>query len=91
MMLGAYLTWYLADGVGIAYPLAVPLAVLCIAALGLAADQLLFRFTRGNLINGLIVSIGLISVIVAGVLMVWTTTPHRTCTTCCPASFASAA
>jgi branched-chain amino acid transport system permease protein len=77
MMLGAYITWYLTDGVGIAYPLAVPLAVLCIAVLGLVVDQLLFRFTRGNLINGLIVSIGLISVIVAVVLMVWTTTPQN--------------
>jgi branched-chain amino acid transport system permease protein len=77
MMLGAYITWYLTDGIGIPYPLAVPLAVLCIAILGLAVDQLLFRFTRNNLINGLIVSIGLISVIVAIVLMIWTTTPQN--------------
>ena len=77
MMLGAYVTWYLTDGVGIAYPLAVPLAVAVIAALGLVVDQVLFRFTRNNLINGLIVSIGLISVIVAFVLMVWTTTPQN--------------
>jgi branched-chain amino acid transport system permease protein len=77
MMLGAYVTWYLTDVVGIAYPLAVPLAVACIALTGLAVDQALFRFTRNNLINGLIVSIGLISVIVAIVLMVWTTTPQN--------------
>ena len=77
MMLGAYITWYLTDGVGIPYPLAVPLAVLAIAAIGLVVDQVLFRFTRNNLINGLIVSIGLISVIVALVLMTWTTTPQN--------------
>lgn len=77
MMLGAYVTWYLTDELGIPYPLAVPLAVACIAVLGLLVDQLLFRFTRNNLINGLIVSIGLISVIVAGVLMLWTTTPQN--------------
>lgn len=77
MMLGAYVTWYLTDGVGIPYPLAVPLAVAVIALLGLLVDQVLFRFTRNNLINGLIVSIGLISVIVAGVLMIWTTTPQN--------------
>ena len=77
MMLGAYFTWYLTDGVGIPYPLAVPLAVIGIAVLGLVADQVLFRFTRNNLINGLIVSIGLISVIVAIVLMIWTTTPQN--------------
>jgi branched-chain amino acid transport system permease protein len=77
MMLGAYVTWYLTDGVGIPYPVAVPLGVLCIALLGLLADQVLFRFTRNNLINGLIVSIGLISVLVAVVLMIWTTTPQN--------------
>ena len=77
MMLGAYITWYLTDGVGIPYPVAVPLAVFAIAVLGLAVDQTLFRFTRNNLINGLIVSIGLISVIVAIVLMLWTTTPQN--------------
>ena len=76
MMLGAYITWYLTDGIGIPYPLAVPLAVACIAVLGLVVDQALFRFTRNNLINGLIVSIGLISVVVAVVLMIWTTTPQ---------------
>jgi branched-chain amino acid transport system permease protein len=77
MMLGAYVTWYLTDDIGIAYPLAVPLAVACIALIGLGVDQALFRFTRNNLINGLIVSIGLISVIVAIVLMIWTTTPQN--------------
>ena len=39
------------------------------------ADQMLFRFTRNNLVNGLLVSIGLIAVIEAGALMLWTTTP----------------
>lgn len=77
MMLGAYFTWYFTDQLGIPYPLAVLFATLCIALVGLVADQVLFRFTRNNLINGLIVSIGLISVIVAIVLMVWTTTPQN--------------
>lgn len=75
MMLGAYMTWFLTEEMGIAYPLAVPLAVLFTAAGGLAADQSLFRFTRNNLINGLLVSIGLISVMEAIVLLVWTSTP----------------
>ena len=77
MMLGAYFTWYLTDGVGLPYPAAVPLAVAAIALLGLVVDQALFRFTRNNLINGLIVSIGLISVIVAFVLIMWSTTPQN--------------
>jgi len=77
MAIGAYTGWYLTDVVGIAYPVAVPLAVLVAALFGLLADQTLFRFTRNNLINGLIVSIGLISVIQSVLLMVWTTTPKN--------------
>jgi branched-chain amino acid transport system permease protein len=77
MAIGAYLGWYLTDEIGIAYPLAVPIAVAGTALFGLAADQLLFRFTRNNLINGLIVSIGLISVIQSALLMLWTTTPKN--------------
>lgn len=77
MMVGAYLAWYFTDGLGMAYPVAIVLATLAVAVLGLITDQVLFRFTRNNLINGLIVSIGLISVIVAVVLMIWTITPQN--------------
>lgn len=77
MAIGAYLGWYLTDEIGIGYPLAVPLAVLGTAVFGLLADQTLFRFTRNNLINGLIVSIGLISVIQSVLLLLWTTTPKN--------------
>ncbi|HEV2548022.1 MAG TPA: branched-chain amino acid ABC transporter permease [Stellaceae bacterium] len=77
MAIGAYAGWYFTDVLGIAYPLAVPLAVLVAALFGLLSDQALFRFTRNNLINGLIVSIGLISVIQSVLLMVWTTTPKN--------------
>lgn len=76
MMLGAYVAWYLTNVAGIAYPLAVLAAVGAVAVIGLVSDLLLFRFTRNNLINGLIVSLGLISVFVALVLMLWTTTPQ---------------
>ena len=77
MAIGAYLGWYLTDEIGIAYPLAVPIAVAGTALFGLVADQTLFRFTRNNLINGLIVSIGLISVIQERAAMLWTTTPKN--------------
>jgi len=77
MAIGAYLCWYFTDEVGISYPLSVLLAVLGTALFGLVADQSLFRFTRNNLINGLIVSIGLISVIQSVLLMLWTTTPKN--------------
>src|SRR5262249_45872949 len=74
MMIGAYVTWYLFDVVGISYPLAILPAVAAAAACGFVADQLLFRFTRNNLINGLLVSIGLISLVEAVPRVLWTTT-----------------
>ncbi|GAC1333976.1 MAG: branched-chain amino acid ABC transporter permease [Beijerinckiaceae bacterium] len=75
MMLGAYFTWYGYELTGLPYPIAVAGAVLLVAVLGLVADRGLFRFTRNNLVNGLLVSIGLISIIEASVLLTWTSTP----------------
>lgn len=75
MAIGAYVGWFVTDHIGIAYPLAIVVAVAAAALAGLVADQVLFRFTRNNLINGLIVSIGLIAVIQSGLLLLWTTTP----------------
>jgi len=75
MMIGAYLAWYLVDVVGLPYPLALLPAVAVAAGCGFAADQLLFRFTRNNLVNGLLVSIGLISLMEAAALLLWTATP----------------
>jgi branched-chain amino acid transport system permease protein len=75
MMLGAYFTWYGYEQTGLPYPLAVVVAVLLVGALGFAVDRGLFRFTRNNLVNGLLVSIGLISIIEASVLLTWTSTP----------------
>jgi branched-chain amino acid transport system permease protein len=75
MMIGAYLAWYLVDVVKLPFPIAVLPAVAVAAACGFAADRVLFRYTRNNLVNGLLVSIGLISVVEAGALLLWTTTP----------------
>ncbi|MCL4745030.1 MAG: branched-chain amino acid ABC transporter permease [Burkholderiaceae bacterium] len=77
MMVGAYVTWFLSESFGLAFPIAAALATVTVAVIGLVADVLLFRHTRNNLINGLIVSIGLISVLVATVLLIWTTTPQN--------------
>lgn len=77
MMIGAYFTWYLVDVVGLSFPLAFLPAVAGAAACGFLADRLLFRFTRNNLVNGLLVSIGLISVIEAGALLLWSATPKE--------------
>lgn len=77
MMVGAYLTWFARDVAGLPYPLAAASAVLVVGALGVAVDQGLFRFTRNHLVNGLLVSIGLISVFEAAALMLWTSTPKE--------------
>src|SRR3954451_21651898 len=75
MMIGAYLAWYLVDVAKVPFPVAVLPAAIGAALCGFGADRLLFRFTRNNLVNGLLVSIGLISVVEAGALLLWTTTP----------------
>src|SRR2546421_866258 len=77
MMLGAYTAWYFADAMGLPYPLAVLGAVGVTALAGLIADQALFRFTRSNLVNGLLVSLGLIAVLEATALLVFTSTPKE--------------
>jgi branched-chain amino acid transport system permease protein len=74
-MIGAYLAWYLVDVAKLPFPVAVLPAVVGAAACGFVADRLLFRYTRNNLVNGLLVSIGLISMVEAGALLLWTTTP----------------
>ena len=77
MMLGSYMAWYFTDGVGMPYPVAVVCAVAVTALAGLVADQALFRFTRNNLVNGLLVSIGLIAVMEGAALLLWTSTPKN--------------
>ena len=77
MMLGAYAAWFFADTAGLPYPIAVLCAVLVTALAGLIADQALFRFTRNNLVNGLLVSIGMIAVMEASALLIWTSTPKE--------------
>ncbi|MFH0297593.1 branched-chain amino acid ABC transporter permease [Bradyrhizobium sp. 31Argb] len=75
MMLGAYTTWYFYDVLGWPYALAVLGAVGAVSVVGYVSDRALFQFTRGNLVNGLLVSIGMISVFEALVLAAFTTTP----------------
>ncbi len=77
MMLGVYAAWYLTDTLHAPYPLAVAGAVALVAAAGWIADQLLFRFTRNDLVNGLLVSIGLIAALEGTALLAWTSTPKE--------------
>jgi len=77
MMIGAYATWRLTDVSRLPFPVSVAGAVVITAFAGWLADQALFRFTRNNLVNGLLVSIGLVSIIESAVLFLYTTTPKN--------------
>lgn len=75
MMIGAYVTWHLTDVARLPYPVSCVLAVAVTAGAGFLADRTMFRFTRNSLVNGLLVSIGLVSVIESAALLVFTATP----------------
>src|SRR5213592_5263736 len=75
MMIGAYATYALAERGGLPYPAAVVPACLAVAAAGYLSNKAFFRFTRNNLVNGLLVSIGLISIFESAALLLWTATP----------------
>src|SRR5467141_641304 len=74
MMIGAYVTYTLAER-GVPYPVAVVPACLIAAAAGYLSNKAFFRFTRNNLVNGLLVSVGLISIFESVAMLVWTATP----------------
>ena len=77
MVLGAYFTWYSHEVLEIAFLPAALLAVIGVSALGYLVDICLFRFTRNHLVNGLLISIGLISIVEASVLLTWSATPKN--------------
>src|SRR5439155_9863116 len=75
MMIGAYATYALAERGGLPYPVAVVPGCLVAAAAGYLSNKAFFRFTRNNLVNGLLVSIGLISIFESAAMLLWTATP----------------
>src|SRR2546429_5748281 len=75
MMIGAYATYALAERGGLPYPVAVVPGCLVAAAAGYLSNKAVFRFTRNNLVNGLLVSIGLITIFESAAMLLWTATP----------------
>src|SRR6266704_117917 len=75
MMIGAYATYALAERAHPPYAVAVVPACFIAAAAGYLSNKAFFRFTRNNLVNGLLVSIGLISLFESASMLVWTATP----------------
>ena len=62
-MVGAFSTWYLYSELGLPFFVAIILATLLTAAVGLVMERALFRPMRGNLFGGLIVSVGMMFVL----------------------------
>lgn len=57
-MLGAFVTWFAVDRAGLPYPLAIPVAVVAIALLGVVLQLLMTRMTLDqNIVNLLLVTL----------------------------------
>lgn len=76
LVLGAYFVVEMITR-GIPFWVAVPIAVLAVAVLGLVLQIALFRHVEREHIAGLILSIGLIAIIDTVVLQVWGPDPYR--------------
>lgn len=70
-MLGAYSVVFFYADLGIPYVLAVIAAPIFLAAVGLFSERALFRPLRDNPLGGLIVSIGLLLMLQAGVVLLF--------------------
>ena len=73
---GAYVALWFMDRLGLPFVPAMIAAAIVAGLVGLALERLMFRHTRDAPINGLIVSVGLISVFEAGLLAGFTSTPQ---------------
>ena len=57
-MLGAFVTWFAVDRAGLPYPLAIPVAVVAVALLGVVLQLLMTRMTLDqNIVNLLLVTL----------------------------------
>jgi len=71
LMLGGYLAMVMVNNLGLSFFLAVPLAMVLVAGLGLLVERFTFRHVRGLPVNGLIISIGLIAVFQNVAAAIW--------------------
>jgi branched-chain amino acid transport system permease protein len=62
-MVGAYTVWFLYAESNVPFFVAVVAAVLTVIAIGLFMEVLLFRPMRGNMLGGLIVSVGVLFIL----------------------------
>ncbi|TAK31845.1 MAG: branched-chain amino acid ABC transporter permease [Chloroflexota bacterium] len=71
MMVGSYVAFIVAAGLGVNFFIALVIAILAVAALGWIIERSTFRYTRELPMNGLIMSIGLVAIIQNGVMSVF--------------------
>ena len=70
-MLGAYVVYVLYALGGMPFPVAVIMAFPIVAAFGLAAERLIFRPTRGNVLAGFMATAGVAFILQVLVGQVW--------------------
>ena len=75
VMLGGYVTFSLTQGRGVPFLVSLVVALLFGAALGVVLDRSAFRFTRGEPMNGLVISLGLIMILQSLAMSIWGTEP----------------
>jgi branched-chain amino acid transport system permease protein len=74
-MLAAMLVWYLISAHHISFIIALLITTVAIVILGLFIEKYTFRKFRGDLLSGLIVSMGLVYILQQGSLLVFGTEP----------------
>ncbi len=70
-MVGAYVVWIAYAQSGIPFPLAIVLAVVIVAGIGMMMERGLFRPMRGRPLMGLIMSVGMIFILQVFVATTW--------------------
>jgi len=70
-MIGAYVVWLAYAQGGIPFPIAIVLAVVIVAGIGMAMERGLFRPMRGRPLMGLIMSVGMIFILQVFVATTW--------------------
>ncbi len=77
-MLGAFLTFYFCDSLGIPYLLAIGFAMIAIAIIGIAIEKVTFKPLRNTpLLNTLLVSLGLSIFLQNLALLIWGPDPRK--------------
>jgi branched-chain amino acid transport system permease protein len=75
VMLGGFVAYSLTQERGVPFLLSLAITLAFGAALGILADRSAFRFTRGEPMNGLVISLGLIMILQSVAATIWGTEP----------------